>query len=119
MVSFVTMGAVVYLVRDLLFVSKIRAAAEALGVDVRNAASAAALAAAARGARLVIVDLRLPDALHALELLAADPETASVPSVGFVDHERTDVMERAKALGLARALPKGVFASDLPRLLAP
>ena len=112
-------GDVVYLVRDLLFVSKIRSAAEQLGVEVRGAPSPEALVAAARGARLVIVDLRLPESLRALVLLRDDAGAAGVPSVGFVDHERVDLMEQARGLGLDRALAKGAFANELPRLLAP
>jgi DNA-binding NarL/FixJ family response regulator len=111
------MADVVYLIRDLLFVSKIREAAERLGVQVQGAREAEACAAAARDARLVIVDLRLPDALRALELLATAPETAGVRSVGFVDHERTDVMETARALGCGRVLAKGQMAAELAALL--
>ena len=108
---------VVYLVRDLLFTAKIREAAERLGLTAGGARDAEALAAAARGARLVIVDLRVPEALRALELLARDPATAALPSVGFVDHERLDVMETASALGCKTVLAKGRFATELPRLL--
>lgn len=111
------MADVVYLIRDLLFVSKVREAAERLGVAVQGTRDADACAAAARDARLVVVDLRLPDALRALELLAAAPETAGVRAVGFVDHERTDVMETARALGCARVLAKGQLAAELPVLL--
>jgi CheY-like chemotaxis protein len=107
----------VYLVRDLLFTSKIRTAAEHLGVSVRGARDAETLREAARDASLVILDLRLPESLEALELLARDPETAAVPSVGFVDHERVDVMETARALGCGRVLAKGRFVSELPGLL--
>jgi CheY-like chemotaxis protein len=108
---------VVYLVRDLLFVSKIRAAADGTGAAVASARDAEGLRDAARGARLVILDLRLPEALRALELLARDPDTARVASVGFVDHERLDVMETARALGCRTVLAKGKFASELGRLL--
>ena len=110
-------ASVVYLVKDLLFVSKIREAAGHLGVEVASARDPESLVAAARGARLVIVDLRLPDALGALELLSADPAAARVSSVGFVDHERTDVMEAARARGMHQVMAKGQFASALPGLL--
>ena len=113
------MQPVVYLVRDLLFVSKIRETADQLGVPVAPARDPESLRDAARDARLVIVDLRRPDALSALELLAADPAAAAVPSVGFVDHERTDVMDAARARGCGTVLAKGRFASELPALLAP
>src|SRR2546430_17380135 len=82
------MAPVVYLVRDLVFVSKIREAAARLGLEVERAADASGLHAAAREAKLVIVDLRLPEALEALRRLAADPLTARVRAVGFVDPEQ-------------------------------
>src|SRR5204863_3527409 len=54
------MAAVVYLVRDLVFVSKIHEAAARLGLEVERAADAADLYGAARDATLAIVHLRLP-----------------------------------------------------------
>src|SRR5262249_44070895 len=103
----------VYLVRDLVFTSKIRDAAERLGVAVEGVRQAAAVVEPARRAQLVIVDLRLPDALEALELLAGDPEASAVATVGFVDHERLDVMETARALGCRHVLAKGEFANKV------
>ena len=113
------MAEVVYFVRDLLFVSKIREAAEQLGVAVAPARDLDTLEREASGARLVIVDLRLADAMEALERLARQPRAAAVESVGFVDHERIDVMETAKALGCRRVMAKGQLAAALPQLLAP
>ena len=107
----------VYVVRDLLFVSKIREVAESLGVAVEGIRDVDTLPAAARGARLVVLDLGLPQALRALERLAGDPATADVPSVGFVGHERLDVMETARALGCRQVMAKGEFATKLPALL--
>ena len=109
---------VAYLVRDLLFVSKIGEAADHLGVAVQGARDADRLAQLAREARLVLVDLGHPAAMAALERLASVPVTAVVESVGFVGHERLDVMETAKALGCRRVLAKGQLAAELPRLLA-
>ena len=111
------MADAVYLVRDLLFVSKIAEAAEHLGVPIEGTRDAEALAAAARGARLVIVDLSHAEAMRGLELLARDAETAEVESLGFVGHAERDVMETAKALGCRRVVSKGELAAELPRLL--
>ncbi len=111
------MAAVVYLVRDLLFTAKIREAADHLGVEVTRADDPQALHAAAKSARLVLIDLRLPEALRAIELLAQDPATANVHSVGFIDHERLDVMEAAKTTGAREVMAKGQFSSSLPALL--
>ena len=111
------MAEVAYLVQDLVFTSKIRETASHLGVEVQSARNPEALVLAARQARLVIVDLRLPMAFEALDRLAADPDAARVPSVGFVDHERIDVMDEARARGCRRVMAKGEFAGGLATLL--
>jgi CheY-like chemotaxis protein len=108
---------VVYLVRDLVFTARIREAAEQLDIPVQGVRDAASCVAAARAAQLVIVDLRLPEAFAALESLARDPQTAAVPTVGFVGHEALDAMQTARALGCREVLAKGEFVRCLPRLL--
>jgi CHAD domain-containing protein len=113
------MADVVYLVRDMLFTSKIREVARQLGVSVEGLRDPAALAQAARGARLLIVDLRMEGALEALDTVAADPQLAAVRTAGFVDHERVEVMDAARARGCQEVLTKGQFARELPRLLTP
>lgn len=111
------MADIVYFVRDLLFTSKIRESAAELGCSTFAAPDAAALCEAARSARLVILDLRLPTALAALQKLRAAPETEKVRTVGFIDHEKKDVMEEAARLGIDEAMPKGKFSASLPKLL--
>ena len=110
------MADAVYLVRDLLFVSRITEAADHYGVPAQGAREAEQLAWIARGARLIIVELGHPQAMHGFELLASDPETADIESIGFVGHAQLDVMETAKALGCRRVLAKGQLAAELPRL---
>jgi hypothetical protein len=105
------MAAVVYLVTDLLFTSKIRETATRLGLDVQAVRAAGEVAAATAEARFFIIDLRRPDALAALD--AAAPASKKI---GFIDHERVDVMAAARERGCV-ALAKGKFSSDLPRLL--
>jgi CheY-like chemotaxis protein len=112
------MADVVYMVRDMMFTSKIREVASQLGLKVQGAPDPASLSRAAPGARLVIIDLRLPQALEALDALGADPAAAAVPRVGFVDHEKVEVMDAARAHGCQRVLTKGQFAKELPSLLA-
>lgn len=112
------MPRVVYLVQDLLFTSKIREIAGQLGVEAARARTPEELCKAAPGAQLVVLDLRLPDAARALELLKADPAASQVPSVGFVDHEREDVMAHAAERGCRTVLAKGAFSARLAQLLA-
>jgi len=104
------------MISDMLFSSKLREAAKATGVSVQAARDASAWAAGAREARLAIVDLRMPAALAALDALAASP--SGVRTVGFIDHERTDVMDEARARGCTDVMAKGQFANALPKLLA-
>jgi DNA-binding NarL/FixJ family response regulator len=125
---------VAYLVRDMLFTSKIREVARQLAVTVQGARDPAALAAAAGEARLVIVDLRLPEALAALDAIRASREAVEAVEavqdrpdaatgvrprvVGFVDHERTDVMDEARSRGCTDVMAKGQFANALPKMLS-
>jgi hypothetical protein len=112
------MADVVYLVQDMLFASKIREVAKQLGLTIQPTRDpAATVIAATTGAKLVVVDLRLPFALEALSALAADPTAKDVPSVAFIDHEKTDVMDAATARGCGQVMAKGQFANALPRLL--
>jgi hypothetical protein len=107
------MATVVYLVQDLLFTSKIRETARQLGWEAEAARDAHQLAEAASRAQLVILDLRRPDALPTLDQLAA----IAVEKVGFIDHERIEVMEAARDRG-CRAYAKGKFSTELPHILA-
>jgi hypothetical protein len=106
------MADVIYWVQDLLFVSKIREVAQQLQLAAVSVRDAQALLDQAGASKIVILDLRIAAAVDVLEKLPRD-----LPKVGFIDHERTDVMDRAQALG-CRALAKGKFSTELPRILA-
>ena len=110
------MADVVYLINDMLFSSKLRETAKQIGVTVQATRDPAAFAAGAREAKLAIVDLRLPVATAALDALAAMP-APGLRTVGFVEHERTDVMDAARAKGCTDVMAKGQFANALPKLL--
>jgi DNA-binding NarL/FixJ family response regulator len=112
------MADVVYFINDMLFSSKLREAAKATGVTIQATREPAAFAAAAREAKLAIVDLRLPAALAALEALGGSAGVRQLRIVGFIDHEKTDVMEAARAKGCSDVMAKGQFANALPKLLA-
>jgi DNA-binding NarL/FixJ family response regulator len=113
------MAAVVALVDDLMFVSRIREAAKGHGLEVRAVRGVPALLeACGADARLVVVDLdsaRLPVA-EALAALAAAPVAA--PVVGFFSHVHAERARQARAAGISEALPRSVFVERLPALLA-
>ena len=113
------MADVVYMISDMLFSSKLREAAKATGVSVQAAREPTAWAVAAAEAKLAIVDLRMPTALAALDALRmAMPAQTLRSIIGFIDHERTDVMDEARAKGCTDVMAKGQFANALPKLLA-
>lgn len=113
------MGSVVALVDDLMFVSRIREAAKAHGVEVKSVRRVPDLLEACRGgARLVLVDLdsaRLPVA-DALAALAAEPGRPAV--VGFFSHVHAERARQAREAGIDQALPRSAFVDRLPSLLA-
>jgi CheY-like chemotaxis protein len=115
------MAKLVALVDDLMFLSKIREAGRAAGVDVKAARGVDGLVEAARdGASLVLVDAdseRLPWR-EAVAALRATPELASLPVVAFLSHVHTDHAEAARAAGATRVLARSAFVKELPQLVA-
>ena len=110
---------VIAVVDDMFFASKIRAAAEAVGVEVGFPRSKEALVEKAREARLILVDLH-NQRLDAVELateLKADEQLRAIPLVGFFSHVETELQRKALAAGFDRVLPRSAFARDLPKIL--
>ena len=113
------MADVVYLIQDMLFTSKVREVAKTIGVSVQGARDPAALAAAAaRGAKLVIVDLRLPIALEALARWRPIRRRAAYRRSASSITRRPTSWTSARAKGCGDVMAKGQFANALPKLLA-
>ena len=106
---------------DLMFTSKIKAAAGQLGVAVSFARSADA----ARGAMastppsLVILDLNNArvDPLGLVASMKANPALAAIPTLGFVSHVHTDVIDRARAAGVTEVMARSAFAAQIGEIL--
>ncbi len=113
---------VIAAVDDIFFISKIRATAEHLGVDVRFARNSDALLASARENKtsLIIVDLHSlkidPIALAAA--LKSDPELQAIMLLGFFSHVQTDLIHEATKAGYDRVMPRSAFSKDLATVLA-
>lgn len=104
---------VIALVRDLLFASRIRAAAKGLDVVVRIVREPAQL----RGVpgRRLLADLNQPGAIEA----AAAWKAATGGAVaGFVAHVDADTARRARAAGVDRVIARSRFVERLDELLA-
>jgi DNA-binding NarL/FixJ family response regulator len=104
-------------VRDLVFRSRIQAAAERLGIPLRLAPRDAPLADAARalGAGIVLADLGEPGMLDALRAVRA---AAPVRIVGFLGHLQTDLARAATEAGVDEVLSRGELVQRLDALLA-
>jgi CheY-like chemotaxis protein len=115
------MSPVLALVDDLLFLSRVREAARATGVEVRSVRGAADTVAGVReGARLVVVDAdstRLPwrDAVAAVRGIEPNP---GARVVAFVSHVHADHAAAARAAGCDRVLARSAFVLELPALMA-
>ena len=108
-------------VDDLMFTSKIRATAKPLGVSVVFARSSDAALAEMRKAApaLVIFDLNNPrtDPLGTVLAMKGDPALASIPTVGFVSHVQTDLIERARQAGMDEVMARSAFTTGLAEIL--
>ncbi len=115
------MPQLIALVDDLLFLSRIREAARAAGIEVRAVRGASDLLASARDeGRLVLVDAdsdRLPWQA-AVAALRAEPEFQALPVVAFVSHVRADRAAAARGAGATRVLARSAFVEALPALVA-
>jgi CheY-like chemotaxis protein len=110
------------LVDDLMFTSKIRAAATGVNAQVSFVRSSAAALEAMRNAApsLVILDLNNPrtDPIGTVETMKQDPALAGVPTVGFVSHVDGATIDRARRAGVDEVLPRSAFTARLPEILA-
>jgi AmiR/NasT family two-component response regulator len=105
------------LAADLMFASRIRAAATAMGVDLTLARTPAELEreAKAHSGSVALVDLETRGLDIAATVRAL--RTAGVGIVAFVSHVRTDLIAAAKEAGVERVLARSAFVRQLPDLL--
>lgn len=103
---------VLVLVRDLIFSTKIRGTAEALGTPVRLLRDPAHLAQ--HHGRLLIVDLNLPGVIPAAAAWQAQGDRRVV---GFVSHVDAETIVAARQAGITEVLARSRFVEILPALL--
>jgi CheY-like chemotaxis protein len=112
---------VLALLDDLLFTSKIRTAANQLGIPIAFARSSNGALDDMRRNRpsLVILDLNNPrvDPLGTVGAMKADPALAGIPTVGFASHVQTDVIEAARRAGVGEVLARSAFTQKLAEIL--
>ena len=112
---------IVAVLDDLMFSSKIRTAAQQLGVRVVFARSSESALAEMRKATpsLVILDLNNPrtDPLGIVAAMKEDAALAAIPTVGFASHVQTDVIDAARKAGVGDVLARSAFTQQLADLL--
>lgn len=110
-------------VEDLLFRSRISEAADSLGVEAKFPRSPEKLLGALRSGRpdVLVLDLNSVrfDAVSILNELRADEGLASVETIGYVPHTRTDLILAAREAGCGRILARSAFFNGLPDVLLP
>lgn len=108
-------------VDDMFFASKIRAAAEAVGVEISFPRSKEALVEKARESapQLILVDLHNQklDPVALAKELKGNEELGGIQLVGFFSHVETQLRQNALAAGFDQVLPRSVFSKDLPKIL--
>jgi CheY-like chemotaxis protein len=108
-------------VDDMFFASKIRATAEALGVNIKFHRRLDRLVAAAveQSPDLILIDLH-NEKLNAIELareLKANEGSKDIPLLGFFSHVQTDLQRAAVEAGFDKVIPRSVFSRDLAQIL--
>jgi CheY-like chemotaxis protein len=109
-------------IHDLMFSSKVNAAAKAGGASVSWLPRGTSVAeqVAKEKPDVLLIDLGSPalGAVEAIRAIKAAPETRGVVVIGYIGHEQAEAIEAARAAGADRVMSKGEFARRLPELLA-
>ena len=109
-------------VDDLFFSSKIIETAKQLGIPLQFARSQDEVIARALTDKpaLIIVDLNSTHCkpLETIGQIKEDPDLRHIPVVGFLSHIQADLKVRATMVGCDRVLPRSVFTTNLPKILA-
>lgn len=112
------MGRVVAFMDDLFFQMKVAETAKHLGLELKVASNADALAGLLDPApKLVIVDLNArSQPLAAIERLRGANKDLRV--VGFLSHVQRDLAVQAQTAGCNEVLPRSLFTQNLAEILS-
>jgi PleD family two-component response regulator len=104
-----------------MFTSKIKTTAGLLGVPVTFARSRDLALTEMRRTTptLVIFDLNSgrTDPLGTVAAMKSDPALAGIPTVGFVSHVQTDLIDAARRAGVDEIMARSAFTAQLPQIL--
>ncbi len=106
-------------IHDLMFSSKVNAAAAGHQVVWLPRGQAIAPWVAEQKPEVLLIDLGAAknQPVEAIRALKADGATQGITVIGYIGHEQEETIAAAKAAGCDRVMSKGAFASQLPALL--
>ncbi len=109
-------------VDDMFFAARIRATAEAVGVNIKFFRGVDALisSAAEQAPQLILVDLHNEklDPIDLAHALRSKEQLKSTPLLGFFSHVQVDLKQAAIEAGYDEVLARSVFSRDLAEILA-
>jgi PleD family two-component response regulator len=107
---------------DMFFAAKVRATAEALGVEIKVHRRLEMLvnAATEQSAELILVDLHNEkiDPIQLAAQLRGNDATKTTKLLGFFSHVETELQRRALEAGYDQVIPRSVFSRDLAGILS-
>lgn len=113
--------AVVIAMDDLFFAARIRATAEALGMDIHLAKDKASIFKAAHETEpsLIIIDLHAQkfDPLALGSELKHDESLREIELVGFFSHVQTELLHEAQRAGFDHVLTRSAFTKRVAEIL--
>ena len=113
---------IIAIVDDMFFASKIRATAEALGVEIAFPRTKELALEKLRSVKpdLILFDLHNPrvDPIQFANEMKTDAETRSIPLLGFFSHVEVELQRRAIAAGFDTVIPRSLFARDLGKIMS-
>ena len=111
---------IVAVVNDLMFGSKIRAAAHQQGIAIAFARSSAALHEQAAHATLLLLDLntRWLQPADEIRALKASPATQHVRIIAFGSHVDTATLTAAREAGADRVMANSAFVKEMSELIS-
>jgi DNA-binding NarL/FixJ family response regulator len=109
-------GTVVAVLNDLIFETKIRSTAQALGIETTVLRSVAALDTELERTRprLLVVDL---NTAGVESVAAGNVHTPRPYVVAYVSHVDQDLAKQATEAGADQVMPRSRFTAELPRIL--
>lgn len=111
---------ILYFASDLIWATRIKAAADDLGIPCRPVRNPDMLAQRLTDSApaALILDLETGQAgLDLLLTLRADPRGAALRVLAFAPHVKKDLMQQARDAGADEVLPRGAFDHDLVNIL--